>query len=87
MIAAARYYESKALGLGHRFLNEIERVGHSICSHPTAGAVVQGNVRRRLLRNFPFVGLNGFAVEKHQVNAIDAVFGVYSPIHNKDVWL
>ncbi|HOH28638.1 MAG TPA: type II toxin-antitoxin system RelE/ParE family toxin [Candidatus Hydrogenedentes bacterium] len=55
MIAAARYYESKVEGLGHRFLNEIEQVAASICGHPDAGVLVRGKVRRRLLHHFPFV--------------------------------
>ncbi len=70
MIAAARYYESKAVGLGHRFLNEIEDVSHSICSHPNAGAVVRGNVRRRLLHNFPFALLY---IEETEVITVVAV--------------
>jgi toxin ParE1/3/4 len=54
---AARYYESQSRGLGSAFLTEIERCTQSILDYPKAGAVIQGSVRRRLARRFPYAVL------------------------------
>lgn len=51
---AAQYYELETPGLGHAFLNEVERCLRFISEHPEAGPVVRGHVRRRLLRRFPY---------------------------------
>jgi plasmid stabilization system protein ParE len=51
---AAQYYELETPGLGLAFVNEVERCVRSISQHPEAGTAVQGPVRRRLLRRFPY---------------------------------
>lgn len=51
---AAQYYELEERGLGAAFLEEIDRCLQSIQAHPEAGAVLRGDVRRRLLRRFPY---------------------------------
>ena len=53
MAEAAQYYESRASGLGTRFLDEIERCIASILESPEAGRLVGERVRRRLVRSFP----------------------------------
>ena len=50
----ARYYELESPGLGTSFLDEVERCARSIIEHPQAGGAQWGNVRRRLLRRFPY---------------------------------
>lgn len=51
---AARYYDLEEPGLGSSFLQEVDRCLQSIETHPEAGAILRGLVRRRLLRRFPY---------------------------------
>jgi hypothetical protein len=51
---AAQYYDSEEPGLGSSFLQEVDRCLQSIEAHSEAGVVLQGSVRRRLLRRFPY---------------------------------
>jgi toxin ParE1/3/4 len=51
---AAQYYDLEDPGLGSSFLQEVARCLQSIEAHPEAGVVLRGEVRRRLLRRFPF---------------------------------
>jgi plasmid stabilization system protein ParE len=51
---AIEYYELERPGLGAAFLNEVERCVRSISEHPEAGPVIRADVRRRLLRRFPY---------------------------------
>ena len=51
---AIEYYELERPGLGAAFLNEVERCIRSISEHPEAGPIIRGDVRRRLLRRFPY---------------------------------
>jgi toxin ParE1/3/4 len=51
---AAQFYESEVSGLGEVFLSEAERSMQQICDHPNAGMKVLENVRRKLLRRFPY---------------------------------
>jgi plasmid stabilization system protein ParE len=51
---AAQYYEREEAGLGAAFLQEIDRTLQSIQAHPEAGPVLRGDVRRRLVRRFPY---------------------------------
>lgn len=54
MTAAARYYQTQSIGLGTEFLDEVERTIASIAAHPEMDPKVKGDVRRRLLKRFPF---------------------------------
>jgi len=51
---AAAHYEASSLGLGLRFLTEIDRCVQGIIQYPEAGPVVLGAVRRRLVSRFPY---------------------------------
>lgn len=51
---AAQYYDLERPGLGSAFLNEIQRCLASISEHPESGRKIQGEVRRRILRRFPY---------------------------------
>jgi len=55
---------------GHRFLNEVERVCVSILKQPNAGTLLRENVRRRILRRFPFSLLYIVEIEEIQVIAV-----------------
>jgi len=54
---AAAYYELEEPGLGARFLTEVDRCIEAIVKHPQAGAIILGDVRRRLVRRFPYAVL------------------------------
>jgi plasmid stabilization system protein ParE len=54
MIAAAQYYQGQSIGLGAEFLDEVERTVAAIASHPNAAPKVKQEIRRRLLKRFPF---------------------------------
>lgn len=54
MIAAAQYYQNQSVGLGAEFLAEVERTVAAIVVHPKAAPKVKKEIRRRLLKRFPF---------------------------------
>lgn len=54
MIEAARYYQSLSSGLGDEYLAEVEHAVHSIASSPQTWPVLEGDLRRRLIKRFPF---------------------------------
>jgi plasmid stabilization system protein ParE len=54
LIDAARYYELESPGLGASFLDAAERCERAIVEYPEAGATITGEIRRRLLRVFPY---------------------------------
>jgi toxin ParE1/3/4 len=54
-IAAARFYETRAPGLGADFIRQLERTLGEIVVHPNAGSLFAGgSIRRRLIERFPF---------------------------------
>ncbi len=54
MLDAAKYYESQASGLGIDYLAEIERAIEAITESPMTWPIIEGELRRRLVRRFPF---------------------------------
>jgi len=54
METSAQYYEQQLPGLGYRFLNEIDRGVRAIKTLPKAAPVIHPNIRRKLLRHFPY---------------------------------
>jgi hypothetical protein len=57
MVQAARNYESKVPVLGSEFLSAVQRVVKGIETHPEAAPKVKGEIRRRILRRFPYAVL------------------------------
>jgi toxin ParE1/3/4 len=54
-IAAARFYEAHAPGLGADFIRQVERILSEIVAHPNSGSLFVGSmIRRRLIQRFPF---------------------------------
>ena len=51
---AAQYYDAEEPGLGTSFLQEVDRCLRFIRAHPEGGSVLRGDVRRRLVRRFPY---------------------------------
>jgi len=54
MLEAARYYQSLSSGLGDDYLAEVEHAVQSIASSPQTWPVLEGDLRRRLIKRFPF---------------------------------
>ena len=54
MLDAAKYYESQASRLGIDYLSEIERAVATITESPMTWPIIEGELRRRLVRRFPF---------------------------------
>ena len=50
-----RYYEERAPGLGTDFLDEFERQVLAIAATPEKWMVATGDIRRCLMRRFPYV--------------------------------
>lgn len=65
MIEAARYYQSLSSGLGDDYLAEVERAVQSIASSPQTWPVLEGDLRRRLIKRFPFVIL--YRIEPNKI--------------------
>ena len=68
MLEAALYYQSKAAGLGVDFLSEVERAVKSIAESPNTWPILEGELRRRLVRRFPFGIL--YKVESEEIVVI-----------------
>ena len=54
MLEAAIYYQSRASGLGIDYLSEVERAVQAIAESPNRWPIIEGELRRRLVRRFPF---------------------------------
>jgi toxin ParE1/3/4 len=55
LIAAARFYETHASGLGVDFIRQVERTLADVIAHPNAGNLLAGSmIKRRLVHRFPF---------------------------------
>jgi len=57
MAEAARYYEERQDGLGALFLSRIQTALRELCERPSACLAVQGPIRRKLARQFPYAVL------------------------------
>lgn len=51
------YYNDKSQGLGDDFINEFEREALRIASMPERWMFVRGDIRRALMKRFPYVVL------------------------------
>ncbi len=54
MYEAAKYYQSQASGLGSDYLSEVEKAVGSIAIAPLTWPKIEGELRRRIVRRFPF---------------------------------
>jgi len=54
MLAAHAWYEDRKPGLGAQFLQAVESCLETIRRYPLAYAKVEGEVRRALLKRFPY---------------------------------
>lgn len=49
------FYNERSLGLGNQFLDEFEKQILNIASMPDRWVIVEADVRRSLMKRFPFV--------------------------------
>jgi plasmid stabilization system protein ParE len=70
MIEAALYYQSLSSGLGDDYLDEVERSVRSIASSPQTWPILEGNLRRRLIKRFPFAVLYRIEQDKILIIAV-----------------
>ena len=54
MAEAARYYEERSPGLGELFLLRTRVAVRELTEHPKAYVPLRGEIRRKLLRQFPY---------------------------------
>lgn len=54
LLEAVRGYEAKSQGLGDRFLREFDAAVASVLESPQRWRVLEADVRRFLMRRFPF---------------------------------
>ena len=64
------YYESRRPGLGAEFLAEVQRVFDRISASPATGSVVLGDVRKSVVRRFPYVVYYRPHVDRVEVIAV-----------------
>ena len=53
--AIESYYENRSAGLGRQFIDEFERQVLALAAKPERWMVVKADVRRCLMRRFPFI--------------------------------
>lgn len=54
LLDAIDYYESRSKGLGLDFALEVYQAIRSVCEHPQAWPILDGDVRRCLIKRFPY---------------------------------
>lgn len=54
LLAAAKWYEEQSRGLGTEFLRAVDVCIASVAGNPAMFAVMYRNIRRALLRRFPY---------------------------------
>ena len=57
LIEAAKFYNTRVSGLGRRFLTAVKQVEQRIQENPVSGKCVSAQVRRRLVRGWPYAVL------------------------------
>jgi len=80
MIEAQDWYENEAPGLGRRFRAAVEEIIERMSANPRQFPVIYKNVRRALLRRFPYAIM--FIVEADETLTVIACFhGSRDPVH------
>ena len=70
MNESAQFYERRSEGLGEDFLDEVQHTVDSLLAFPQSGPVVSENLRRRILRRFPFGLLYAIEAERIVIVAV-----------------
>ena len=77
---AARWYEDRAAGVGHRFINRIEQALAFISEAPFRPAAILAKVRRVKTREFPFFVY--YLVEDSRI----VVLAIFHARRNPTIW-
>lgn len=78
---AFEWYETQQKDLGVQFLNELDAAIRRIISYPESYALIEKNVRRCLVKRFPYGILYGIDADKIVVIAV-------AHLHRKpDYWI
>jgi len=77
MAEAAEFYESQQAGLGHQFLEAIDRAVDDIEKHPRRWLILKKQVRRRLVGRFPYGILYRIGEEGRQEITIIAIMHLH----------
>lgn len=80
MAQAAQYYNSKVPNLGAEFLHEVKKAVKRLEADPEAAQKVRGDVRRRLIRCFPFGIL--YRIDPEEI----AILAVMHLARHPDYW-
>jgi plasmid stabilization system protein ParE len=67
---AANYYNGASPGLGAAFLDEVEHAVKQILEQPAAAPLVNGVVRRKLVRRFPYSVMYSIQTDTIRILAI-----------------
>ena len=79
LIRAARWYEAQEAGLGHRFIDEVDQAIQTIAQQPLMWRAVTKDVRRFLLRRFPY-GIHYRLIEQGQaIRFLTLKHGAHDP--------
>lgn len=54
LFEAARYYEDRVQGLGHSLLEDVEHAVRDLSDSPLSSPTIGPEVRRRVVRRFPY---------------------------------
>ena len=71
------WYEGQEAGLGERFLDAFDAGVELLCENPRSSPVVHGDVRRALLRRFPYLVF--YRVEDDAITVIGCFHGRRDP--------
>ncbi|WP_230659217.1 type II toxin-antitoxin system RelE/ParE family toxin [Psychrobacter sp. I-STPA10] len=82
MIELAHWYESQQVGLGNRFIDELENTFKIIQNTPQIYVVVYRDVRRGLLRKFPVMVL--YLIDNHTIQVIAIMHASRNPLRWQD---
>jgi plasmid stabilization system protein ParE len=77
MAAAAEWYAERGLELDTAFLDEVSRILGHVRTTPERYGVIDGDIRKAVLRRFPYVIL--FRVLEHEVVVIACFHGRRDP--------
>ena len=78
---ASHYYEDRVPGLGQALIDDVEKAASEILEHPNACERVSKNLRRKVIKRFPYSLI--YAVETDRIR-------IMAVAHNKrrpEYWL
>jgi len=80
ILAAKEWYEDRARGMGHEFVRAVDAAASGITRFPLAFPRVHGDIRKAVLRRFPYSLL--FLVEEEDI----VVLGCFHHRQDPHTW-